>query len=507
MFSQNTLSRSPAGDPSKRKTEEGTIQQRMKHMIDLQTAYNGSFEVGESRKLISQAPVTPSLDPSKEKDSINKVNGAVAAGADRNNDPQQSFRSIMPVYRPSESTSSSTRILEQSPSTSVGSADSMIGKGKLIFPKTYETSVSASQSQYQAIDHRSPHENSVPITEDTEPYIDYVDTPEPKHHSSFCCLLGPCLKCIQHWWNAENLHRSFCYAAIDGMLTGAGLAGTLTGFGWSASVFLVAICAVACTADALCMALGHVWSTHVLSHQAATEHRRERSAFEANRFESKTRLVDLLLSRGMLKIDAASIADTLEGYPDIFVEALVGEDICSSKTPNGSQYDLVRSNSNPDTFRYLLNQPASYHSYGQFNELKHDPDLASVVNAVNESKKEGFVMFISFSLFGSIPSILMYLISTSLGTAERAEGEATDDEQTAAWVSALSASLTVICIIIWCLGVWKSHFFEPESWILFGVECVVVLLVCVLSAYWLGVGLSNVLSVPGVHGFDTATNL
>jgi len=474
------------------------MQQRMKHMIDLQTAYNGSFEVDESRKLISRTSATPLSDIPKEKRLINEINGAVAVGTDRNYDPQQSFRSIMPIYQPSRITTVSTRIFEQSLSTSIGSDDSIIGKGKIIFPKTYETSASA-QPQYQAIDNRSTYKNSAIVTENTETHIDYVDTTEPKQHSSFCCRLDPYFQCVQHWWNADNLHRSFCYAAIDGMLTGSGLVGTLTGFGWLPSVFLVAVCVVACTADALCMTLGHVWSTHVLSHQAASERRKERSSFEANRLESKTRLVDLLLSRGMLKIDATSIADTLEGYPDIFVEALVGDDICSVKTPNSSQYDLVRSNSNSDTFRYL-NQSVSKHSYGQFNELQHDPDLASVVNAVNESKKEGFVMFISFSFFGSIPSILMYLISTRLGTVERAEGETKDVEQTSAWMSAQSASLTVICVIIWCLGVWKSYFFEPESWILFGVECVVVLLVCVLSAYWLGIGLSHLLLVPSVNG-------
>jgi hypothetical protein len=35
-----------------------------------------------------------------------------------------------------------------------------------------------------------------------------------------------------------------------------------------------------------------------------------------------------MISGGMLKIDAVSLADTLEGYPDLFVSALLGGAIC-----------------------------------------------------------------------------------------------------------------------------------------------------------------------------------
>ena len=80
--------------------------------------------------------------------------------------------------------------------------------------------------------------------------------------------------------NAEALHRSFCYGAIDGMLTGSGITATFLGMGlltarasFAMHVFVVAFSLAACTSDAICMALGHVWSTYVLSNASANERR------------------------------------------------------------------------------------------------------------------------------------------------------------------------------------------------------------------------------------------
>jgi len=38
-----------------------------------------------------------------------------------------------------------------------------------------------------------------------------------------------------------------------------------------------------------------------------------------------------MVSGGMLKIDAVSLPETLEGYPDLFVSALLGGGICSEE--------------------------------------------------------------------------------------------------------------------------------------------------------------------------------
>lgn len=449
------ISRSPAIQSSNRKqTDEGTLQQRMQNMIDLQAAYNGSFQLEETRKGSESAEKDTENSSLLQSRKINTSTEMLNPTKRENIPSQQNFRSIMPTLRTGEGATTTEKKLENALGTNLGSTDSLVGKGIIIFPDSYQSStLSVPKSEYQTSENGPSYKNGSASGEeneiDQERYESYINAPEHKPKSSFCCILEPCCLCIKKWLNAENLHRSFCYAAIDGLLTGSGLSGTLTGFGWLPTNFLVAVCTVACIADALCMALGHVWSTHVLTNQAASERRHERAAFEANRFETKARLVDLLLSRGMLKIDATSIADTLEGYPDIFLSALVGEDICSGRSPNSSQNDLAGSGS-------PLNQNrAAFRSYGQFNELQHDPDLAAVITAVGESRKEAFVMFSSFSLFGTVPSIILRLLSLTVHTEEVSDGDTYSDRQTDIYMSARSAALTILCIISFILGVWK----------------------------------------------------
>lgn len=53
-------------------------------------------------------------------------------------------------------------------------------------------------------------------------------------------------------------------------------------------------------------------------------------------------------------------------------------------------------------------------------------------------------------------------------------------------------------IVIVSLDVITSQFFD-SNWILFGIETVVVLMVCVLTAYALGSGLSHLVHIPGVQ--------
>lgn len=290
-----------------------------------------------------------------------------------------------------------------------GQQDPTVGKGEIIVSDNYN------QQQQQPVYYHSIEQ---PI---------HPEYSSPKTETSGC---SSCWQPLLDCWNAENLRRSFCYGAIDGMLTGAGLVATLGGFRFFSLTkpqpWLVAFTFVACTADALCMALGHVWSTHVLSTHAANERRDERQAFTSNQNESKAKLVDSLLSRGMLKIDAVSIADILEGYPEIIVGALVGDAV-------------VLHDTNPVETKTLL---SAEYSYGQFNEWEHDPDAACVQVAVAESRTEALVMFTAFSLFGSVPSVLYYGVAQLEGANQQG-------------MSASSAAITLTCVCMWCLGMWK----------------------------------------------------
>jgi hypothetical protein len=198
--------------------------------------------------------------------------------------------------------------------------------------------------------------------------------------------------------------------------------------------FVVAFSLASCSSDAICMALGHVWSTYVLANASAVERRTERQSFEQDRADAKIRLVDMLLSRGMLKIDAMSIADTLEGYPDIFVNALVGD----SGYALGDELSAGASGSFPGLSRVQA-------SYGRFNEWEYDPEATSVKAALGESRIEAVVMMLSFALFSILPSLIFLCLSHVMNDKPGRSGDTT--------VTSMSVSLTSLIMML--LGIWK----------------------------------------------------
>ena len=384
-----------------------------------------------------------------------------------------------------------------------------VGHGHMYFPGEYSKQQS-SEEQHPILDGTVPqYYGGGPMVGHTaiddsaaidDP--DYVEKPHSHrhHHSRHCC--GCLARCFKNWKNAEALHRSFCYGAIDGMLTGSGIVAAFLGMGLltaSASVgmhlFVVAFSLAACTSDAICMALGHIWSTHVLTNASANERRTERLSFERNRADAKGKLVDMLLSRGMLKIDAMSIADTLEGYPDIFVSALVGdsgytlgEESLPSSGSSSGQLGGLGFGQEETNFSPLLR---ARRTYGQFREELLDPEAAGVKVALGESRKEGLVMMLSFAIFSVLPSLILLWLSTVMNvtTKQRASGG----------TSATSIAVSLTSVIMLLLGTWKSRFFD-SNWIIFGIETVVVLWICTLSAYFIGFGLS--MCLPGLHGIS-----
>ena len=150
--------------------------------------------------------------------------------------------------------------------------------------------------------------------------------------------------------------RAICCGAIDGLLTGLGILMACLGLGLSSltptttgagedtsgssnqyytkedvndAIIIVALTLAATSSDAICMAIGHVWSSILVTNMTQYERTIGMQSFHTNRARTKARLIDaLMISGGMLKIDAFSLADTLEGYPDLFVSALLGGAIC-----------------------------------------------------------------------------------------------------------------------------------------------------------------------------------
>ena len=265
---------------------------------------------------------------------------------------------------------------------------------------------------------------------------------------------------------SESLQRSFCYGAIDGMLTGSGILFTFLGLHLiEYRALIIVVCAAACGADSVGMGFGHVWTTYVLSYAQANERKSARTTFQNNKSHAKGLLVDMMLQKGMLKIDAMSLADTLEGYPDLFVNVLVGEpfanQVVEAPSRNGSFWK-------------------TFLSYGKLSDLDMDPDLYNIQGTLSESRKESVCMMLGFALFAIVPSLLFRYLDVKNHDIH-------------------PTTLLVFCmtIIMWFLGCWKSKFVD-SNWLLFGVETSLVLLVCIFCAYGLGRVLGELFLPPFV---------
>ena len=533
--------------------QERDLQRRMQDMIDLQNqqqhmSERGSLGLQEFKQLGDttsrvQQPSQNSIAVSKR--TINDLN---AMGGESEEEPLVAKNSTTPYN------SARNDLGDSSPFNQQG-----VGKGTLYFSKTYQSTISGSdreESPYnsylskpplpggrggdtlQQSLQQSPRLGPHPPQQHHQPqanhrydvgYGSVVPPPQqehewyygnPDHHDGIttrsrppqdvsfiakcCCILQPLINIL----SMQHLQRSFCYGAIDGMLTGSGIVSAFCGLQvltitatYETRLAVVAFSAAACIADALCMAIGHVWTCLVVSSGHAAERARERHLLDLNKADAKGKLVDMLLAKGMLKIDAMSLADTLEGYPDLFVSTLVGDsllgggdenegvDEADSPPPEGGTRVIGGMSGSSGAFGSW-----KFPSYGQFNEMQHDPE-AGVVNVVmRESQMEGLFMMFSFAIFATIPSLL-WLILPDLVVDQHhgaAASEHPKQSSTGQTISLPSLVVTVTAIVMWCLGVWKSRFMD-SNWIIFGIETVVVLLICVMSSYGVGAALASTL--------------
>jgi len=349
--------------------------------------------------------------------------------------------------------------------------------------------------------------------------------PLRRRHRSLCgCLLHPIVSCCSALWHSEHLHRSFCYGAIDGLLTGAGIVSTFCGMNLLSvqannspqiRALVVAFTAATCCADAVCMAIGHVWTTVLQQQQHAAERATARAQLDHNKADSKGLLVDMLLAKGMLKIDAMSLADTLEGYPDLFVSAVTGDSLAhDGRSPRPGpprpagidgreafhlEEELLyeQSMAHPHQHPAMLAPPPpppphrSFPSYGSLTEYHMDPDAWTVKLATSEARNESISMMLGFSLFSVVPSLIYTLVPAVLFGSHDQGGK---DSPPHATINPNTLVISLTACVMWCLGVWKSRFLD-SNWLLFGVETVLVLLLCIAVAYGLGT-LLNKLFLP-----------
>ncbi|KAL7521181.1 hypothetical protein ACHAWX_005871 [Stephanocyclus meneghinianus] len=315
------------------------------------------------------------------------------------------------------------------------------------------------------------------------------------------CLLGN-----------EQFGRAFCFGAIDGMLTGAGILFACIGLGllphrarvidsvndtqesMHTEWILIALTLAACFSDGICMAVGHVWSTRLVAGASYEERKEELRHFETSRSEAKARLVDSLLSKGMLKIDAMSLADTLEGYPELFVSTLLGEGICGHgnntvhgmsgmgsggggggsliRVPSGGAtissqrediprhhplsnvWDIPPPSYGPGEMHHGL----KYESYSDFSDYQQDPDLRTFTETVSDSRLEGFFMMLSFGSFSVIPIVIYSFLPLVVNYIVLSAGGPSDVMHYKRH-SRYSMSITIFLtmIIMFLLGAWKSN--------------------------------------------------
>jgi hypothetical protein len=234
----------------------------------------------------------------------------------------------------------------------------------------------------------------------------------------------PCVPCS--FSCTDNVLKSFCFGAIDGMLTGSGITAACAGLGIltprttssilnsfnSTSLYdlfiqntppshllVLALCIAACSSDAICIAIGHIWSTRVHLHTHKRRQTDELQSFYYFHNDSKARLATSLISRGMLKIDAITIVDVLSGYPDMFVNALVsdtqavGSSIFGSVNTTSAAVETDESKRND---RNTINVPVPYTINNSFTDqqypyLNKSPHLAPVDRNITHEPAYGSI--------------------------------------------------------------------------------------------------------------------
>jgi hypothetical protein len=325
--------------------------------------------------------------------------------------------------------------------------------------------------------------------------------------------------CRRDYW--EPLLRSFCFGGVDGLLTGSGILGAFVGFlqllnddddtSSQATLrwLLMGVTASACLADALGMGVGHVWTTRSAASVQARDrlHARHELLYNSSsKSNAKGQLVDLLLQKGMLKIDAMSLADTLEGYPDLFVSALMGEPLAdsavvgsASRDDDDEEYyyadtaapggDAAGDGHHPLYMSDRPLRPAAASSCLPCLANAHqamDSVSRTVSAATRQARDEAFCMMVGFVVFAMLPSLVVQGMAIWV------------DDDHGKQPHLLLCSMLVIAGITWAIGVWKSRFVEGSHCLAFlGIETLLIWLICTSSAYFAGRFLRTMLLPDG----------
>lgn len=231
---------------------------------------------------------------------------------------------------------------------------------------------------------------------------------------------------------SEELHKAggglikpIIFGGLDGILTAFAIVAGAAGGALEPSVILI-LGISNIFADALSMGVGEFLSSKAENEWILSEREREMWEMENYPEGEIQEMIDIYVERGMGREDAQVVVSTMAKYKDFFVDVMMVEEL-------------------------ELNVPDENH--------------------VQESMREGVVMFCSFAFFGFLP-LLGYVIIPALFTDLGPD-------------SLFLCACIVTGIVLFIMGCVKS-LFSTAKWYISGMETFLLGGACATVAYTIG---------------------
>jgi len=230
----------------------------------------------------------------------------------------------------------------------------------------------------------------------------------------------------ESWHQSEGgLLQPVIFGGLDGILTSFAIVAGAAGGGLSVSAVLV-LGFSNIFADALSMGVGEFLSSKANNEWILSEKKREEWEMENYREGEIQEMIEIYVNKGLSPEDAKVVIETMAKYESFFVDVMMQQEL----------------------------------------ELQVPED-----NHVEQSMKEGFMMFCSFAFFGTAP-LLGYTIIPWLFP---------DLDSTVLFKCACG----VTALVLFLLGSIKSNF-SRTSWFLSGCETLILGGTCATVAYTIG---------------------
>lgn len=225
--------------------------------------------------------------------------------------------------------------------------------------------------------------------------------------------------------SSGGLLQPVIFGGLDGILTSFAIVAGAAGGGLSVSAVLV-LGFSNIFADALSMGVGEFLSSKANNEWILSERKREEWEMENYREGEIKEMIDIYVSKGFSPEDAKTVIETMAKYEDFFVDVMMQQEL-------------------------ELQVPEEDH--------------------VEQSMKEGFVMFCSFAFFGAAP-LLGYTVIPWLFPHLEPE-------------ILFKCACAVTALVLFFLGSIKSNF-SRSNWFMSGFETLVLGGTCATVAYTIG---------------------